>query len=334
MPDTKGIRAGRAYVELLADNSKLVAGLRRAAARLKAFGATVRAAGLKLMGLGALAAAPLAGAAKAFASMGDTVAKMAKRTGVSTETLSELRYVASQTGTEFGALEMSFRRMQRSIYDAGRGLSTAKDALTDLGLTFEDLDGLSPEQQFKVLAEQISKVQDPTKKAAIAMTLLGRTGTNLLPMFAQGARGIETLQQQARKLGLTIGSEDARAAEDLTDAFDRLWKVVKMGVFHIGAALAPALQRISEWITTVMVQVRHWIEANRQVVVTVAAVVGGVLAAGAALTVLGVAISGLGTALSVRLLAPGPGRDLGQLDGQAVAGSPRPLRRGTRRRLC
>ncbi len=125
MPDTKGIRAGRAYVELLADNSKLVAGLRRAAARLKAFGATVRAAGLKLMGLGALAVAPLAGAAKAFASMGDTVAKMAKRTGVSTETLSELRYVASQTGTEFGALEMSFRRMQRSIYDAGRGLSTA-----------------------------------------------------------------------------------------------------------------------------------------------------------------------------------------------------------------
>ncbi len=44
---------------------------------------------------------------------------------------------------------MAFRKMQRSIYDAGRGLSTAVDALEDLGLKFEDLDRLSAERQFK-----------------------------------------------------------------------------------------------------------------------------------------------------------------------------------------
>ena len=31
---------------------------------------------------------------------------------------------------------MVFRKMQRSIYDAGRGLSTQTDALADLGLRF------------------------------------------------------------------------------------------------------------------------------------------------------------------------------------------------------
>ena len=50
----------------------------------------------------ALAVRPLLrllGAAKAFSSMGDQVAKMAKRTGLSVETLSELRFVASPRRT-------------------------------------------------------------------------------------------------------------------------------------------------------------------------------------------------------------------------------------------
>jgi len=205
--------------------------------------------------------------------------------------------VASQTGTEFESLEMAFRRMQRSIYDAGRGLSTAKDALADLGLTFKDLDGLSPEQQFKLLADRISRVADPTKRAAIAMTLFGRTGTNLLPMFAKGAAGIEALQKEARRLGLTMSSEDAKAAEDFTDALDALWKVVKMGVFRVGAALAPLLKQLAETITGVAVKAGEWIQANREIIITVMKVAAAVVAGGVALAALGTLISGLGSAL-------------------------------------
>src|SRR5690606_36333090 len=135
-------------------------------------------------------------------------------------------------------LENGLRRMQRTIYDAGRGLSTATDALADLGLTAEDLAGLSPEQQFKLLAERISQIEDPTLKAALAMGIFGRSGTQLLPLFASGARGIEMLQAEARRLGLTMSGEDAKAAEEFSDALDRLWQVVNMGVFRVGAALA------------------------------------------------------------------------------------------------
>ena len=131
MPNTNAIRAGRAFVELFADDSKLVRGLRAAQRKLKAFGANIRNLGLKMAGLGTAVLAPMLAAAKAFSSMGDQVAKMAKRTGLSVETLSELRFVASQTGTKFESLEMGFRRMRRSIYDAGRGLSATKDALAD-----------------------------------------------------------------------------------------------------------------------------------------------------------------------------------------------------------
>jgi len=299
MPSARGIRAGRAFVELFADDSKLVRGLRRAEKRLKAFGDRIRNFGLKIAGLGTAMLTPMLGAAKAFSSMGDQVAKMAKRTGLSVEALSELRFVASQTGTEFESLEMGFRRMQRSIYDAGRGLSTAKDALADLGLRFEDLDGLSPEDQFKLLGEAISRIEDPTKKAAIAMTLFGRTGTNLLPMFARGAKGIEELQEEARRLGLTMSAEDAKAAEDFTDALDKLWKVVKMGVFRVGAALAPVLQQLTDTITGVATKISAWIDQNRQLIVTVMQVAAAIIAGGLALAALGTVISGLGSALGV-----------------------------------
>jgi len=172
---TKGVRAGKAYVELYADDSKLVRGFKRAAAKLRAFGSMVSGIGTKMAGLGLAVLGPMAAAARVFSSMGDEVAKMAKRTGLSVEAISELRYVASQTGTELGAMENGLRRMQRSIYDAGRGLSTATDALSDLGLTFKDLNGLAPEEQFRKLADRISAVEDPTKKAAIAMSLFGRS---------------------------------------------------------------------------------------------------------------------------------------------------------------
>ena len=297
MASTSAIRAGRAFVELFADDSKLVRGLRAAERRIKAFGDKVRALGTKIAALGSAMLVPLLGAAKAFSSMGDQVAKMAKRTGLSVETLSELRFVASQTGTEFESLEMAFRKMQRSIYDAGRGLSTAVDALTDLGLIFQDLDGLSPEAQFKLLADRISRINDPTRKAAIAMSLFGRTGTNLLPMFADGAAGIEALQEQARKLGLTMSGEDAKAAENFTDALDRLWKVVKMGVFNVGAALAPVLQRVADVITDPAVQISGWVSRNRELIVTALKIVAAVIAVGAAIAILGTAISGLGAAL-------------------------------------
>jgi len=314
MPSTRGIRAGKAYVELFADNSKLIRGLKAASAKLKAFGSMVSGLGLKMAGMGAVMMAPLLAASRVFASMGDSVAKMAKRTGVGVEALSELRFVASQTGTDLDTLEKGLRRMQRSVYDAGRGLSTATDGLDDLGLTFKDLDGLAPEEQFKLLGDRLSQVEDPSRKAAIAMGLFGRAGTMLLPMFADGAAGIEKLQAKARALGLTMRGEDAAAAEAFTDAMDGLWKSTKMAVFNLGAALAPVLQDVAERITNLVVASQEWIRQNRGVVVTILQVAAGILAGGIALVILGKGIVLVGMALGgLKMILTGVSAALGVL---------------------
>jgi DNA-binding transcriptional regulator YhcF (GntR family) len=154
------IRAGAAYVELLMNDTALVRGLRSAQKKLRNFGSSVKAIGVGITAIGGAALSAFGVAAKVFSSMGDAVAKMSKRTGVSVESLSELAFVASQTGTNFSTLENAFRRMQRSIVDGERGLSTVVDAYDQLGISVKDLQGLRPEEQFKVFADALSKVED------------------------------------------------------------------------------------------------------------------------------------------------------------------------------
>lgn len=297
MGNANAIRAGRAFVELFADDTKLVRGLRAAEKKLRAFGASISRMGRQMATLGSAILTPLVAASKAFAVMGDSVGKMAKRTGFSTEALSELSFAAQQSGTTIETLENGVRKMQRTIADAGQGSKTAADALGMLGLSYQQLSRLSPEAQFKLIADRLSQIKNPTTRAALAMQVFGKSGTAMLPMLEHGAAGIEALQQEARALGLTISGQDAAAAEEFTDALGRLWKVVKMSTFQIGAALAPALQQLSGWVTKVIVTFNDWLTQNRQVVVTVARIAAAVVTGGIALMLFGGTISALGLAL-------------------------------------
>ena len=299
MATAQGIRAGRAFVELFADDSKLVRGLRRAEQKLKAFGDSIRNMGLKAIGLGSAILAPLGAAAKSFADMGSRMWDMAKRTGVSVEALSALSYAAEQSGAGVEAFENGIRRMQRTLYDAGRGLSTATDALGELGLTIQDLEGLSPEAQFRQLADRLDRIEDPSRKAALAMTIFGRSGTELLPMLEGGAAALDAYEQHARKLGLIMSTEDAAAADVFGDALADLWKVLKMAAFAVGAALAPTLKDLAERVVRAAKTVTEWVRENQGFIVSALKVAAIIVAVGIGLTVLGTIISGLGTALGV-----------------------------------
>lgn len=299
MPSAQGIRAGAAFIELYAKDHRLVRGLDRAEKRLQAFGAGVREVGTRLVGLGAAAVTPLVGAAKVFADTGSELADLSLRTGASVEALSELGFAAEQSGSDLTTVETGLRNMQRTLAEAAGGSTAATEALGKLGLSVRDLAGLSPDQQFKRIADRIAQIQDPALKAAAAIDLFGRSGTQLVPLMSGGAAGIEQLEAQARQLGLTISTEDAQAAEQFGDTLDTLWKVVKRGIFAVGAALVPILQEAAERMTRIAVTVATWVKENQQLIATAFWVAAGVLAAGAALVVLGTALSALGTVLGV-----------------------------------
>ncbi|QKK08479.1 MAG: phage tail tape measure protein [Planctomycetota bacterium] len=269
-------------------------GAPRCARRLQSFGAGVRSLGTRIAAIGTAGLAPLAASVRSFASAGDVLDKMSRRTGISVEALSELGFAAEQSGADLATLEKGVRTMQRAINDLGRGLSTQTDAFGDLDLTMADLEGRSPEEQFKLVAERLSRVEDASKRAAIAQMIFGRAGTQLLPLMQNGARGIEELQEQARSLGLTISTQTAKDAALLTDTLNIMWRVVKQGVFVVGSALAPTVIDLTNAVVRAVVTATQWVRENKALVVTVAKVAAGVAAAGIAIIGLGLLIAGVG----------------------------------------
>ena len=133
----------------------------------------------------------------------------------------------------------------------------------------------------------------------MAMELFGKAGTKLLPLMADGAAGINEMQEQARKLGLTVSTETARDAAELNDALGTLWKVLKQGVFTIGGALAPTIKDLTERITRIVVSATAWVKANKETVVWALKVAAAVAVAGIAIVGLGYIISGIGAALGI-----------------------------------
>ena len=299
MAAASGIRAGAAYVELFVKDSRLVKGLNAAAARLKAFGASIMSVGAGIVGLGTTLALPFLGAAKLFADMGSDMLDMSQRTGVAVEALSELRYAAEQSGSGAEDLEKGLRTMSRSIIEAARGSAQGRRNLSRLGLTIADLTGLSPDQQFELIADRLSRIQNPANRATLAMEIFGRSGANLLPLLSTGAQGIQELRREANGLGLTMSTEDAQAAEEFGDAMSQLWRALKQVVFMVGAALAPTLKQVAEWITRVAANVARWIDENRETVTIIAAVIAAVIGIGAALMALGGIIYVVASAISV-----------------------------------
>lgn len=285
-----GIEAGKAFVKFLLDDKGLRKGLAQVGAKLQSIGKIGTAATAPLVaGFGAATAA--------FVAAGDELDKMSQRVGFSVEALSELKYAAGQSGTSIDAIEKAAKRMAVGILDATRGTGELKDSLVDLGVNLDALEQMSPEQQFLTLSRAIANVEDPTRRAALAQKVFGRAGTELLPLLAAGADGLDQLRQRAHELGVTLTEEDATAAAILGDNIDDLkLQVYAMGV-QIGAAIAGPLTEFLQTIQPIVATIIDWIKNNPDLVKTIAGV-------SAALAVLSVISIGVGKAFTFLSLHP------------------------------
>jgi hypothetical protein len=285
------IRAGRAYVELFADNSPLIRGLGLAKAKLMDWGRSVQRIGLKVMAAGSALAAPLIFSVKHFMNFGHELEEMSAKTGIGVEALSELTYAAERSGVDTETLTAALRGMNNTIGEAAGSSKEAKKALAGIGLSVEDLLALSPEDRFMVVADRINRIGDVSKRTAAAMDVLKRGGVGLLPML----QNLPGARQHARALGLTVSSNDARAAAQLHDAMFDLWKVIKMVAFVTGAALAPTLVDLAKKASIWLVRAIAWLRQNKGLIITVAKLAVGLVGLGAALVGLGVAMKMAGT---------------------------------------
>ncbi len=295
--------ADRAYVELFADDNPLSRGLAIAANKLKIWGASISALGAKTAGIGALIVAPLLAAAKSFATAGSMLNDAADRTGFAVEDLSALKFIVEQNGSNFEELEVGIKKFQKAIVQASEGSKEARKALDDLGLSAEELSKLTGLALMEKLADGLQKIENPAKRAELAMALMGRSGTKLIPALKDGAAGLRAYTDAAQRAGLIMTATDARAADALGDAFDKLTATVKAAWNVLGAQLAPVLMDLFAAVQPMITGTIGWIRANRDLFAVLLKLGGALLGAGAGIFLFGKAVSLVGTVL--KFMIPG-----------------------------
>lgn len=297
MSSFSGVKAGRAFVEIGAvDKASEI--FKTVGDKLKNLGSLTSSLGQSLYSIATKITQPLFSLAQGFSNQGDSIAKMAKRTGIAVESLSALAFAAEQSGSNITDVEIGIKTMQRILGNAAKDLTTNNQSLEILGLNLATLQKLSPEQQFLTIAEALSKIKDPTKQAAIALGLFGKSGTKLLPLIQEGGAGINKLMEEAKTLGRVLSEDDAKSAEELNDAFGRLTSMINGLKMQIGAALAPMLTNLLETIKPIMQAILQWVSDNRDLARIIFIVVSAIAGVGASLIVLGPVIGGIGSAFT------------------------------------
>jgi hypothetical protein len=265
---------------------------------LKSSGGTIAWFGARLLATGGILKAVFTGALKTFEDMGTAAQRLADRTGVSVESLTTLGYAARQTGASMESLESSMSNMQQVVAGVSASSAEGQRALNLLGITVAQLQGLSPDQQFRMIAERLARVADPAQRAAGALKIFGASAQGILPLIAQGGAGLASLEARARSLGLEMSGKDAQSALSLHNALSTLWETVKMATFAIGAPLADAMKKMVETGTAVVGTISKWIRENGALIVTADMIASVVTGAGTALTIFGGLVSAAGVALT------------------------------------
>lgn len=282
------VRAGKAYVEIFADNTKLQAGLRKAQAQLRSFGAAVNAIGAGLVAAGTGILAPLGLAVRKWQQAGDALDKMSARTGMSVAALSRLQIAADYSGTTIEDVEVAVRKASRAMEEAYGGSEQMVSAFAAIGLSMADLKSMTPDQQFDAIAKAIADIKNPTDQAYATMLLFGKSSTQLLPMI----QTLDETRQRADQFGAVMSRLDATKAADLNDSFADVRFAITGLVNVIASTLQPALMTVTQWFANTVKSVGDWVNKNR-------GLVAGLAAGGVAIVAIGGALLSIGTAANV-----------------------------------
>lgn len=175
--------------------------------------ATLAAAGIA--GLGAAASAVASG----LANLEDRVERLgntADKLGVSFEFIQTLEEAANRSGTSIDAVSAAFGRLQRSVLGVDEESKAAQKALQEIGVTTQQLADLKPEEQYRLIGEQLRTIEDPAKRTAASIALFGRAGADLIPFF----NNIAGAAVDVERFNAQLSSIDRTRIDELGSSFD------------------------------------------------------------------------------------------------------------------
>jgi len=200
--------------------------------------------------IGAAAGVIFGAFSKSAFSAADDLNKLNDQLNISTEALSQYRFVAQQTGVEFNTLTTGLQRLGRRVSEAAQGTGVAKDALAELGVDAQKLNTLELDQQFEVLADAFNQVEDESSKLRLAFKLFDTEGVRLLRTMKGGSEAVRELRREADGLGLTLEQGVADKATEAVDAIGRIRAQFSAAGKEIIEIFGPALTGLANFLAS------------------------------------------------------------------------------------
>jgi hypothetical protein len=175
------------------------------------------------------------------------------QTGVSTDRLQELDYIAKQTGVGLTKGRAGIVKFSKAFGElkAGTGQALSMLKKVDPQLTKQLKGSKTAGDAYELFLSALAKTEDPVKKSQLAFALFGRSGGEMLRMVAAGPVELKRLQAEFAKMGgLTPKQiEDADAYGDAMDRFrDSVTNVRNTLAVALMPHLTEAATKLSEFV--------------------------------------------------------------------------------------
>ena len=208
------------------------------------------AAGMKVIGAATDAARAVVGKFGDALDMGGRLTDLSSRTGETAGKLLVLERAFDNTGVGADKVGTSINKLQKFMQDAANGGEKQAETLAALGISMQDLQGKTPTEQMQVFAQKIAGIQDPTERAALAMTVFGKSGGQLLPLLNNFSGELNAAKGQ---LGSMPGVMDKTAAAFDTISDNLAAGKTKLTEFAAGLiqGATPALEKFTAMLSGV-----------------------------------------------------------------------------------
>lgn len=177
------------------------------------------------------------------AAYADEIMTLSTNTGLSTDTLQELSYMAELTDTSLETITGSMAKLTKNMATAQKGTGDAAAAFSALGVDITDSTGAlrSNEEVFAEVMGVLGEMENETQRDAYAMQIFGKSAQDLNSFMAQGSDGIAALAAEAHNMGYVLSEENLSALGSVDDAMQRFDGSVTSLKNRLVSEFAPAI---------------------------------------------------------------------------------------------
>lgn len=155
------------------------------------------------------------------AAAGDEIDKMSQKIGISAESYQEWDYVLERSGASIDGLQGGMKKLSTVITDAANGSDSANAKLAALGLTVDDLNGKSQDEQLSIVIGKLQEMESGSERTAAASKLLGSSATDLAAVLNMTAEETEALKQEAHDYGMVMSDEAVKSSAAFEDSLTK-----------------------------------------------------------------------------------------------------------------